>query len=123
MIDATVTGYSGDRLIASVPRRAACARCLDGGGCGMGLLGRRAEGAVTLTLPSPRPRPAGGSNVRLAARPGVLGAALVGYGLPLAGVLAGALSGPLAAAAGLAAGVLGARLVARDRVRWRVIVP
>ena len=114
-------GYAGDRIVASVERRKACARCLDGGGCGMGLLGRRAAEAVTLTLPTPRRRPAVGSNVALVTNPGVLGAALVGYGLPLAGVLAGALAGPLAAFSGLIAGVLVARHVARGRVRWRVV--
>ena len=116
-----MTGYAGDRLIASVERRTACARCLDGRGCGMGLLGRRSDGAVTLKLPAPRQRPAVGSSVALAASPGVLRAALVGYGLPLAGVLAGAASGPLAAAAGLAAGILVARLLASGRVHWRLI--
>lgn len=121
MIDATVTGYAGDRLIASVERRRACARCLDGAGCGMGLLGRRSENTVTLRLPAPRQRPAVGSSIGLETRPGVLGAALVGYGLPLVGVLAGALAGPLAAGAGLMAGIAVARLLARGRIRWRVI--
>ncbi len=116
-----MAGYAGDRLVASVARRRACARCLDGGGCGMGLLGRRAADTVTLTLPAPRQRPAIGSRIALAANPGVLAAALVGYGLPLAGILVGALSGPMAAVSGLAAGMLVARCLARGRVHWRVV--
>lgn len=121
MIKATVTGYAGDRLVASVQSRPACARCLDGHGCGMGLLGRQTARPATLTLNAPRPRPAVGSTVGIAARPGVLAAALVGYGLPLAGVLTGAVSGPLAAIGGLAAGVLVARVLVRGRVRWHVV--
>ena len=122
MIDVTVTGYSGDRLVVAAERRPACGRCLDGRGCGMGLLARRSDLPVSLTLEAPEPRPAIGSSIRLVASPGVLSAALLGYGLPLAGVLAAAASGPLAAALGLAAGIVAARTLARGRVGWQVAV-
>lgn len=121
MLTARVTGYRGDRLLADVPRQRACARCLDGRGCGMGLLGSRRTDTVTVEVEAPAERPAPGSTVSLSGAPGVVGAALLGYGLPLAGLLAGAVSGPALSLAGLAAGMMSSRWLLRGRVRWHVV--
>ena len=121
MIKARVTGYRDDQLIATVPRRVACRRCLDGKGCGMGLIGSRPSDSVTVALPAPRTRPEPGSGITLFGAPGVVGAAMLGYGLPLAGVLAGAALGPAAALAGLLGGVAVSRAVLQGRVGWRIV--
>ncbi|MEO0345922.1 MAG: SoxR reducing system RseC family protein [Pseudomonadota bacterium] len=121
MITARVTGYRDDQLIATVPRRVACHRCLEGKGCGMGLIGGRRSDTVTVALRAPRTRPEPGSDITLFGAPGVVGAAMLGYGLPLAGVLAGAAFGPVAAFAGLLAGVTVSRVMLRGRVGWRIV--
>ncbi|MEM1437585.1 MAG: SoxR reducing system RseC family protein [Pseudomonadota bacterium] len=121
MITARVTGYRDDQLIATVPRRVACRRCLDGKGCGMGLIGGTRSGTVTVAVPAPQTRPAPGSEITLFGAPGVVGAAMLGYGLPLAGVLVGAALGPVTAFAGLLAGVAVSRVALRGRVAWRIV--
>ena len=121
MVTARVTGYRDGELIATVPRQVACRRCLDGKGCGMGLLGSRRSDTVTVALPAPRTRPEPGSDITLFGAPGVVGAAMLGYGLPLAGVRAGAALGPVAAFAGLLGGVAVSRTVLRGRVGWRIV--
>ncbi|MEO0616530.1 MAG: SoxR reducing system RseC family protein [Pseudomonadota bacterium] len=116
-----MTGYRDDQLIAAVPRQVACRRCLDGQGCGMGLIGSLRSGTVSVALPAPRTRPEPGSEITLSGAPGVVGAALLGYGLPLAGVLAGAALGPAAALAGLLSGIAVSRVALRGRVGWRIV--
>ena len=98
----------GARAIVDVKAEAVCARCAAGRGCGAGVFGarrgiRRLDVAVDESLDL-----AVGDAVSVELAPGnVLGAALVVYGLPLAGAAVAAML-----AYGLGLGDAGAALVA-----------
>ena len=110
----------GARAMVDVKAEAVCARCAAGRGCGAGILGarrgmRRLDVAVDERLGL-----AVGDTVSVELAPGnVLAAALVVYGLPLAGAAAGAALAfglglgdawaALTALCGLGAGVLAGR--------------
>lgn len=106
--------------------RIVCARCQAGTGCGAGLLtGDRGRTTLRVRIP-PRSGYSPGDRVRIAVSgQGLLRGMMLGYGLPLAGLLAGTaiaalllagegsdLAAVLAACSGLAVGVVAARLLA-----------
>ena len=98
----------GARAIVDVRSEAVCARCAAGRGCGAGVFGA-SRGTRRLDLAvDDRPALAVGDTVGIELAPGnVLAAALVVYGLPLAGATAGA-----GLAYGLGLGDAGAALTA-----------
>ena len=131
------------RIVAIVDGRArvavtasACPRCAAGKGCGAGLLARQdVPREIELELDD-RLRLEVGDTVRLSLEPSkLLRAAVIAYGLPLAGVVtlpaaAWFLAGPLteaaavsAAGVGLVAGVLAARRSLRRDGCLRQFVP
>lgn len=121
MARATVTGYDGDLMRLRV-EGTNCAACMEGRGCGMGLIGSGRD--RNLQLPAPALRPAIGTSLELHTDHSIIAAAALGYGLPLLGLVAGAslgdwlLSGPSVAL--LAFGVMGAMgLMARRIARQR----
>ena len=89
MAGATVTGYDGDTMLVSVDR-SACAACLEGRGCGMGLIAAARDRQHQLRLPAPSTRPPVGATIRLHPTHSILAAAAMAYGLPLVGLVAGA---------------------------------
>ncbi|MEM7611937.1 MAG: SoxR reducing system RseC family protein [Pseudomonadota bacterium] len=94
-----MTRVDGDQVTLRVERQRMCRACLDGRGCGAGLLAIGRDGPRNITVHRDDQSVRAGDQVRLAcARSAVLRGALVGYGLPLAGLLLGA---------SLAASVLG----------------
>lgn len=110
--------------VMSAPR---CARCASGRGCGAGLVGEDGRLRRVDALIPPGCEIAVGDEVCIELAPdSVLGAALIVYGLPLAGAIVGAGAAYLAglgdagaaviALAGLASGaLLGRARVRRDR--------
>ena len=86
---ATIISIDNGRATVSVERTVACARCAAGKGCGAGLLGGQ-RAAARIELPAPEGmRLAVGDRVILELLPAdLLEAALLVYGLPLAGVVA-----------------------------------
>jgi sigma-E factor negative regulatory protein RseC len=114
----------GERAIIEVDAEAACPRCAEGRGCGAGIFSG-ATGSRRLEARIPRGlHVAAGDVVRVSLAPeSMLRAAMIVYGLPLAGAASGALAayqlelGDVGAAA-LALAGLGAGLwVARLRLR------
>ena len=98
----------GVRAVVDVQADAVCARCAAGRGCGAGVFGSR-RGTRRLVVPVDEGSGlVAGDTVCLELAPGnVLAAALVVYGIPLAGAAAGA-----ALAFGLGLGDAGAALMA-----------
>ncbi len=132
---ATIISLNNGLATVSVDRTVACARCAAGKGCGAGLLGSQREPA-RIELPAPEGmRLAVGDRVNLELLPtNLLEAALLVYGLPLAGVLvalsagwliAGALNDAHAiilAIAGLLAGLVAGRYrINRNRCLQRFV--
>lgn len=123
---ATIVSISNGLAIALVERNAVCARCAAGKGCGAGLLqDKRMPARVEVAAPGSMQLRVG-DQVTLSLDPqDLLSAALLAYGLPLAGVVS-ALSiggllanGPLgdATALGLAiAGLLAGLAMGRYRI-------
>jgi len=125
---ATIVSITGGRALLSVRRDAVCARCASGKGCGGAFPGPRSKLArISVLLPQTLNLSAG-DRVELGLKPvHVLKAALLVYGLPLAGMvttilMARLLRDPLsdasaivAAAAGLLAGFFfGRRRLGRE---------
>lgn len=116
--------HRGVRALVDVEAAAVCARCAAGRGCGAGVFPAR-QGFRRLDVALPEGLDlAAGDVVSIELAPGsVLRAALIVYGMPLAGaaaaaVLAYALSmGDSGAAAFAAAGLLAGALVGRRRLR------
>lgn len=113
------------RAVVSVEGGAVCLRCAEGRGCGAGVYGQsRGERLVDARIPGGVHVDVG-DTVRLVIAPrDLLGASLLAYGLPLAGLLLGALAAAgIASAPGDAVAValgglgLGAGLVLG---RWRL---
>jgi sigma-E factor negative regulatory protein RseC len=114
----------GVRAIVAVEAAAVCSRCASGRGCGAGVFTAR-QGVRRLEVLLPD---AGdlveGDIVRIELRPGnVLRAALLVYGLPLAGAAAGAAFayafalGDAGAAAAALGGLVAGAMAGRRRVR------
>ena len=114
-------GDSPDRRVAliAVEPVSACRRCMQGRGCGAGLLYASGSTEIAVSAPSGLVlAPGDVVELRLPAA-ALLRAALLAYGLPLAGLLLGASSAALtgagelvtvtAAGVGMLAGVLAAR--------------
>lgn len=117
--------------------RLACARCQAGTGCGAGLLtGDRGPTTLSVRIP-PRSAYSPGDLVRIAiSGPSLLRGMMLGYGLPLAGLIAGTAvaalmitgeGGEVAAVAaaftGLAAGVIAGRILSPPSVCPRTLSP
>jgi sigma-E factor negative regulatory protein RseC len=85
---ATVTALSSDIATVAVRRSDVCARCALGKGCGAGLL-YTGDGIVEMTLPQPATGTlAVGDEVQIGLEPvNLLRAALLAYGLPMAGTV------------------------------------
>ena len=123
--EATVLAVRAGFARVRVQAPVACARCATGRGCGAGLGASPRPRELEVRL-APGPAPEPGDTVRLALEPALLlRAALVAYGLPLAGLAAAVAAAGAAGgsdllqvclgAAGLAAGIaLGRTAVARD---------
>lgn len=120
-----IVSVSAGRAVVSVEGGAVCPRCAEGRGCGAGLYGQSRGGRlVDARIPGGLQVDVG-DTVRLVIAPrDLLGASLLAYGLPLAGLLLGALAAAgMASAPGDAVAValaglgLGAGLVLG---RWRL---
>lgn len=131
---ATVVAVEQDSIEVALPRARSCRACLDGRGCGLGLLRFTRGREVRLRLArSGLGDVQPGTRVQLRRQAGaVLHAAMIGYGLPLLGLLIGASTGDAlgggtaAVVAGLAGGAgaawLALRLARRQTVsrRWQI---
>ena len=113
----------GARAIVEVETAAACARCASGRGCGAGIMSGRAGSTRIEVSIAPGLELAEGDVVDIELAPGnILRAALLVYGLPLAGAIFGAALAFLNAlgdggAAALAiAGLFAGALVSRSRL-------
>lgn len=123
-VSGTVVKDAQGRTWVEVPRRSACQSCGKSSGCSMSVLGGLTGGQITrlsvggLELPP-------GQQVKLACPAGgVLKAAMLAYGVPLAGVMGGALIAAaldqsqgaqmLSAGLGLGLGVLAMRWAGRQ---------
>jgi sigma-E factor negative regulatory protein RseC len=84
---AKVVSVHGNSAVLKVEDGVACARCAAGKGCGAGLLGQsRQSRQLEVSIP-PGMTLRTGDQVRLSLQPArVLHAALLAYGLPLAGI-------------------------------------
>lgn len=119
----TVVKDAQGRTWVDVPRRSACQSCGKSSGCSMSVLGGLAGGQATrLSVSGVNLAP--GQHVELVCpTTGVLKAALLAYGLPLAGLVVGALvavafdfsqgAQVLCAGVGLGAGALALRWASR----------
>lgn len=93
---ATVVTAEPGRLVVSFQPLSQCQRCLSGQGCGAGVFGRLFPSRSTSLTLNDRHSFEPGERVRVGLRPAqLLRAALVLYGLPLAGFLTGLLLGQL----------------------------
>jgi len=123
-IVAIVRDGRGVTAIVDVESEAVCARCASGRGCGAGIIAARAGRRRLEVAVSERLDLAQGDTVDIRLAPGnVLRAALIVYGLPLAGAAAAAalaytasLGDPAAAAMALA-GLLSGAMIGRRRLR------
>ena len=116
---------AGARAIVDVDADAVCARCASGRGCGAGILSGRAAGRRLEVMIEPGLELAAGDVVGIELAPRhVLKAALIVYGLPLAGAVGAAALAYLAAlgdggAALMAIGGLCAgAMIGRYRLRY-----
>ncbi len=123
MINGTVTRFDDSMMIVTIDRNA-CAACLEGRGCGMGLLAAGRERFRELSLPTPSPRPEIGGTIAIGSDYGLVLAAALAYGMPLLGLLVGASIGDwllpapgsvILAFTGMAASAIAARRFARQR--------
>ena len=121
----TIVSVTAGRAVVSVEGGAICPRCAEGRGCGAGLYGQSSgRRLVDARIPDGM-KVSVGDTVHLTISPrDLLGASLLAYGLPLAGLVLGALAAAgLARAPGdavavaLAAAGLGAGLALG---RWRL---
>ena len=118
-----VRDAGGVRAVVEVETAAVCARCASGRGCGAGLMsGRSGKRRIEVSI-APGLELADGDGVGIELAPGnVLRAALLVYGLPLAGAICGAALaflnalGDGAAAALAIAGLFAGALVSRHRL-------
>lgn len=112
--------------VVALPRAVACQACLDGRGCGVGLwrLSSQAETTTITIIADERPLRAGQQVSVDCIAPSVARVALLGYGLPLAGLLLSASIGDaflgpgatiVLAGLGLGSGFLAARRLAARR--------
>ena len=113
----------GARAVVEVEAEAVCARCASGRGCGAGVLsGRKGNRRLELAV-GPELNLAEGDVVGIELAPGnVLRAALIVYGLPLAGAIGGAALayanalGDGGAAVMAIGGLVGGALISRFRL-------
>ena len=131
-----VDSRDGARAVVEVDAAATCPRCAAGKGCGAGLLSGSTQAALLEVTVAPQMRLKEGDEVRLTLEPShLLGATLLVYGLPLAGMIVTLLiawlsMGPLSdgealifAVAGLLVGITTARRALKRRDCLKRFVP
>jgi sigma-E factor negative regulatory protein RseC len=121
---ATVRSVGNGRATLEIEIQAACPRCAEGKGCGAGLFNGPRERNLQLDVPGDLALSAGDRVYLEVSDSGILRAAVLAYGMPLAGVLlslalARLVLGPLSDATGVcvaAAGLVTGWILGRRRL-------
>lgn len=122
---ATVTSIAGGHATLAIDSRTVCPRCAEGKGCGAGLFNGPRARELQVQVPEGLRLASGDTVSVVLGDSGILRAALLGYGLPLAAVLlslslAWLALGPLSDPAGVAialAGLVAGWLLSRRQLQ------